>query len=134
MSEEKPKEETKDIVNDNVALLNAKIITQDRTIKELTEKLDAMTKNYTKAKEFLEQQAKGELIEYLAPRVDYPKEFLTMKTYDELSSIKSVVEKTVSPAFKSGTPVNYDKRPNARQQLDNMFAENMAKLRGGKFA
>ena len=134
MSEEKPKEETKDVVSDNVALLKSKIISLEKLVEDLTGKLDEMTDKYTQAKEFVDNDAKADLIAYLAPRMDIPRELLMLKEKDELVKMKEILDKSISPAFKSGTPVSYEKKPNARQKLDNMFAENMAKLRGGKFA
>ena len=136
--EKKPKEtedketDTPDIVSDNVALLKAKIIAQEKTIAEFTEKLDAMTKKYGQAKAFMDADAKKDLLEYLEPRVDYPPELLALKSRDELMAIKQVVEKTKAPTFKSSAPLNYDKGPSARQKLDSKHEAYMKKLRGEK--
>ena len=89
-----------------------------------------MNKKYGQARDFLEEQKKGELIEYLAPRLDYPKEFLAMKTHDELSALKSVVEKTIAPTFNSSAPLSYNRGPSARQKLDSKHDDYMKKLRG----
>ena len=138
--EKKPKEiedkdeveDTSDIISDNVGLLKAKIIAYEKTIDELTEKLDAMTKKYGQAKAFMDADAKKELLEYLKDRVDYPPELLALKSRDELMAIKQVVEKTKAPTFKSSAPLNYDKGPTARQKLDSKHEAYMKKLRGEK--
>ena len=71
-----------------------------------------------------------ELLEYLKPRIDYPDEFLALKSRDELAAIKAVVEKTVAPTFKSSAPLSYSKGPSARQKLDSKHEDYMKKLRG----
>ena len=132
MSEPKEVKETKDIVSDNVALLKSKIISLEKLVEELTGKLDEMTDKYHQAKEFMDNDAKADLLADLAPRMDIPKELLMLKDKDELVKMKEILDKSIVPAFKSGTPVSYEKKPNARQQLDNIFDESMAKLKGGK--
>ena len=137
MSEEK-KTETKvedkkpDAIDESVAMMRSKIIMlekivadKDELVKDLTEKLD-------KANEFIEGDQKKMLLAEIRPLVDIPDEILELKTMDQLKDIKKTLDVVRIPAFKSGTPVSYDKKPSARQQLDNMFDESMAKLKGGK--
>ena len=79
-----------DIVEDTMALRQSKIITQDKLIEELTAQLDELNIKYEQAKGVIEEQAKGELLAFIAPRYDMPKELLILKTVDELK-IRPVV-------------------------------------------
>ena len=120
-----------DIVEDNVALLKSKIIGLENLVEELTEKLDDSNNRYAQAKEFMDNDAKAELIAYISPRYNMPKELLVLKTVDELKEIKKVIDKVELPAFKAGTPLSYANKTSPRSKLDSMYAENMAKLKGG---
>ena len=140
MSEEKPKEiETKeeepkvnDIVGDNVALLKSKIIAQDELIAELTEKLDALNTKYEQAREFMEDEAKAELLAYIAPRYDMPRNLLVMKNFEELKKLKADIDRVQVPAFKSGTQFVAPQKTSQRALLDNTFERDQAKRMGGK--
>ena len=140
MSEEKPKtietkeEETKtlDIVGDNVALLKSKLITQDALIMDLTEKLNAVNIKYEQAKEFIDQEAKGDLIAYISPRYDMPEEYLILKTKDELKDIKMHIDKVEIPAFKAGTKMTNTKKTSQRAMLESTFDRKQAKRMEGK--
>lgn len=133
MSEPEDKKETeKDSVGDNVALLKSKIIILEKLAEDLTSKLDAMTTQYMQAKEFVDNDAKADLLADLVGRVTTPKELLVLKDREELAKMKEILDKAEPQVFKSGTPVSYDvKKPGARHELDTMHSKYMAKLMGG---
>lgn len=132
MSDPEDTEQKKtDIIGDNVALLKAQIISKDKLIEDLTAKLADMTEQYRQAKEFVDNDAKADLLADLAGRVTIPKEILMLKDREELAKIKEILDKAEPVAFKSGAPITYDKKPSARRELDTMHAKYMAKLMGG---
>ena len=134
MSEEKTEttettvEETKslDIVEDNVALLKSRIITQDELIKELTEKLDAVNTKYEQARSFMEDEAKSELLAYIAPRYDMPQELLVLQTVDDLKKLKNHIDRVEVPAFKAGTKIT-TKKTSQKAMLESTFDRAQAK-------
>ena len=139
MSEEKPKieetkvEETKpnDVVADNVALLKSEIISLTALNKDLAEKLDAMTTKYMQAKEFVDNDAKSDLLAYIAPRYDMPKELLVLMSIDELKDIKMHIDRVEVPAFKAGTKVVDNKKTSQRALLESTFDRKQAERLGG---
>jgi len=140
MSEEKEKkiEETKtedkkpiDVVGDNVALLKSKIITLEALVEDLTSQLDEMNAKYEQAKEFIDNDAKAELLSYIVPRYNMPKELLMLKSRDDLKAIKEHIEKVEVPAFKAGTPMPANKKDSPRAMLDTMFDRAQAERLGG---
>ena len=137
MSEEKEKniEETKDekpidVVGDNVALLKSKIITLEKLVEDLTSQLDEVNTKYEQAKEFIDNDAKADLLAYISPRYDMPEELLMLKTVDELKEIKEHVTKVQVPAFKSGAPINTNKT-SQRHLLETTFDRAQAKRMEG---
>lgn len=132
MSEDKKEVKTQDVIGDNVALLKAKIIGLESLVEEYKVKLDAMTTRCEQAEEFVNADAKKELLAYIYPKVTTPKEMLILKSVDELQEIKRVLDTAMIPAFKSGTPLSYDKKPSARQKLDSVHKDYMAFLQGKK--
>ena len=128
-TEEKTIEKKTSIVDDNVALLKSKIIGLESLVEELTEKLSEATTKYEQAKEFMDNDAKADLLAFIVPRYSMPKEFLMLKSVDELKDIKNILDKVEVPAFKAGTPVFADKKATPRQELDSMFGATMTKLR-----
>jgi len=128
-TEEKQIEKKTSIVDDNVALLKSKIIGLESLVEELTEKLSEATTKYEQAKEFMDNDAKADLLAFIVPRYSMPKEFLMLKSVDELKAIKAVLDKVEVPAFKAGTPVFADKKSTPRQELDSMYSNTMTKLR-----
>ena len=139
MSEEKEKNieiETKDeapidVVGDNVALLKSKIITYEALIEDLTSQLDEMNVKYEQAKEFIDNDAKAELLSYIVPRYNTPKEILMLMTVDKLKEIKEHIGKVEVPAFKAGTPIAANKKESQRYLLDSTFEREQAKRMGG---
>jgi hypothetical protein len=130
-SEDKKDEPKTDVIGDNVALLKSQVITRDKLIEELTAKLADMTDKYTQAKEFVDNDAKKDLLADLVGRVTIPKELLMLKPREELAKMKEILDKAEPRIFKAGTPVSYDKKPSARHELDTMHSKYMAKLMGG---
>ena len=128
-TEEKQIEKKTSIVDDNVALLKSKIIGLESLVEELTEKLSEATTKYEQAKEFMDNDAKADLLAFIVPRYSMPKELLMLKSVDELKAIKAVLDKVEIPAFKAGTPVFADKKSTPRQELDSMYSNTMTKLR-----
>ena len=129
--EEKPIEETKDekpidVVGDNVALLKSKIITLEALGEDLTNQLDEVNGKYEQAKEFIDNDAKAELLSYISPRYSLPKELLMLKTVDELKDIKEHINKVEVPAFKAGTPISTNKT-SQRALLESTFDREQAK-------
>lgn len=132
MSEtEKTEPKKPSVVDDNVAILKSKIIGLEALVEELTMKLDDATTKYEQAKEFLDDDAKADLMAYILPRYTMPKELLMLKSVDELKQIKSVLDKVETPKFIAGTPINVDKKPTARSKLASKFDEAQAKRMGG---
>jgi len=129
---EETQEQVEDSVTENVALLKSKIITLEKLAEDLTDKLAKMTNKYLQAKEFVDNDAKAELLADIGPRYSLPKELLILKTKDELMAIKKILDKAEVPSFKAGTPLTYERKPTARQELDNMFEKHQAKLRGDR--
>ena len=139
IEEKKTIEETKveepkvnDIVSDNVALLKSRIIALEALNKDLAEKLDAVTTKYAQAKDFIDDDAKADLLAYIAPRYDMPKELLVLKTLDELKAIKGHIDKVELPAFKSGTRVVDNRKTSQRAMLESTFDRKQAERIGGK--
>lgn len=134
MSNPEPKkDEVKlDIISDNVALLKSKIIGLEKLVEDYKMKLDAMTTRCEQAEEFVDNDAKKDLLADLVGRVSIPKEILMLKPREELAKMKEILDKAEPRVFKSGTPVSYDKKPSARHELDSMHSKYMAKLLGGK--
>ena len=128
-TEEKQIEKKTSVVDDNVALLKSKIIGLESLVEELTEKLSEATTKYEQAKEFMDNDAKADLLAFIVPRYSMPKELLMLKSVDELKDIKNILDKVEVPAFKAGTPVFADKKATPRQELDSMFGATMTKLR-----
>ncbi len=116
-----------DIVGDNVAILKSKIIGLEALVEELTEKLDEATTKYGQAKEFMDNDAKSELLAYIAPRYNMPKELLVLKTVDELKAIKAVMDKVENYAFKAGTPISDSRKPSQKALLESTFDRAQAK-------
>jgi hypothetical protein len=125
------KPEVVDLVADNVAILKSKIFGLEALVEELTEKLDVATTKYGQAKEFMDNDAKADLLTYIAPRYNMSKELLVLKTVDELKAIKAVMDKVETPVFKSGTPMSDSKKPNQEALLASTFERAQAKRRGG---
>ena len=125
-------EEKYSSITDSVALLKAKVIMleceadkREDLISELKVKLDQAT-------EFIEGDHKKMLLAEISPKVDIPDEILMMKSVDDLKSMKKTLDVTRVNTFKAGNRIVYEKKPSARQELDDMNAKYMAKLRGDK--
>jgi len=139
MSEDKKeeiKDETKDdkpvdVVGDNVALLKSKIITLEQLVEDMTAQMDELNARYEQAKEFIDNDAKAELLSYIVPRYNMPKELLMLKTRDELKAIKEHIDKVEVPAFRAGTPIAANKKDSPRAMLDTMFDRAQAERLGG---
>ena len=141
MSEETKIEETKveetkeviDIVGDNVAILKSKIIGLEELVEELTEKLDVATTKYGQAKEFMDNDAKADLLTFIAPRYNMSKELLVLKSVDELKAIKAIIDNVETPTIRSGTPISDSKKPSQKSLLASTFDRAQAKrLEGNK--
>jgi len=128
---ETPEPKTDDIVADNVALLKSRIIALESLNKDLVERLDALSTKYEQARDFIEDESKSELLAYISPRYDMPKELLILKTLDELKDIKSHIDRVEVPAFKAGTKVVANIRTSQRAKLDSTFEVAQAKRLGG---
>lgn len=131
MSEETKKNDEKDIIKDSVELLQAKLVTLEEAVVEKDALIEELTSKLADATAFIEGDQKKMLLAEIKPKVDIPDEILKIKTIDELKQMKKILDVARVPAFKAGTPIYNDKKPSPRQELDNMFDTNMAKLRGG---
>ena len=114
--EEDPK--TLDLVGDNVALLKSKIMGLEALVMELTGKLDEVNTKYAQAKEFMDDEAKAELLAFIAPRYNMSKELLVLKDVDELKAIKLHIDNISAPVFKSGTKMDI-KKPSQKALLES---------------
>ena len=136
MSEEKEKKipDTKpdtaeDIVDTNVALLKSKIIKLEDIVATQTDTIEALTSRNNIMKEFIDQDAKAELLADINPRINIPKELLMLKPIDELKNIKGILDKAQAPTFQSGTPLFDVKKESERVKLANVSSDYLASLR-----
>ena len=120
------------VVDESYSLMKSKNIGLEELVEELTTKLDAANSEIAKYKSHVENDAKAELLAYIVPRYNMAPELLTLKTFDELKDIKSVMEKVAPVAFKSGTPISIDRSPSPRSKLASVHDDYMASLGGKK--
>uniref|UniRef100_A0A6M3M8Q8 Uncharacterized protein n=1 Tax=viral metagenome TaxID=1070528 RepID=A0A6M3M8Q8_9ZZZZ len=125
------KEPKLDLIEENVALMRAKNILLQKALDEKDELVEELTKKLAQATVFIEDDHKKLLLAEIKPKVDTPDEILMLKSLDELTKMKETLDVARIPVFKSGTQMTYTKKPDARQELDNVNADYMAKLRGG---
>ena len=131
IEETEAKEPIFDIVGKNVALLKSKIIGLESLVEELTEKLDEVTTKYEQARDFIDDDAKSDLLAYISPRYDMSKDLLVLKTADELKEIKDIIDKVEIPVFKAGTKMTGSKKASQRALLESTFDRDQAKRMGG---
>lgn len=135
MSEQKkdekpPAEEKNALIEANVAL----VLAENKALKDEVVKKDALvadlTKRLSQATDLIENDSKARLISEIAPKTTTPKEILSKMSVEELKTTKSVLDRAVAPAFKSGTPIVDDKKPS----LDGIFDSYMSRIKnkGGK--
>ena len=120
-----------DLISENVALMRAKNILLEKDIAEKAELIEELTKKLAQATVFIEDDHKKMLLAEIKPKVNIPDELLMLRTLEELTRMKETLDVARIPVFKSGTSMAYTKKPDARQDLDNVNMEYMAKLRGG---
>jgi hypothetical protein len=136
MSEEKKienKDESKEVnaVDVNVALVIAE---RDHLLKVVDEKdklIEELTKRLGQATDLIEEDSKAALVNKIAPKTTIDKSILSKMSIEKLLQWEKVLDVAQISTIRSGTAFNYDKKPTPRQDIDNMFAKNMAKLRGG---
>lgn len=137
MSEKETKTEIKDtkpetsIIDDNVSLLQAKVVMLEKDCVEKDELIKELTKKLEQATDWIEGDKKKMLLAEIKPKVDIPDEILMQMSIDKLVEMKKTLDVARIPAFKAGTPIYHDKKPSARAELDSTFEKNMAKLKGG---
>lgn len=122
-------EETKyNAIDESVALMRAKIVQLEKAITEKDELIKTLSEKLNKANDFIEGDQKKMLLAEIRPRVEIPDELLMLKSLDELKMIKKTLDVARIPAFKSGTPVMYEKKSNPRQELDSTYDNYMKKI------
>lgn len=126
------KDEETNVISDNVALLKSEIILLKKLNDELTIKFDALLVEYKQAKEFVDADAKADLIAYIAPKVKTPKEILMLKTKDALKQIKAVLDISEPQTIRSGTPVMRKDKTTPRAKLNSKYDDYMADKYGDK--
>ena len=137
MSEKENKPEIKDegeklsLVDVNVALVMAERDELAVKLSEATGIIEDYKKRLANAEALIEEDSKAVLVTYLADRTTMDKALLSAMDYKDLLNMKKVIDIAQIPAFKSGTPISYEKKKNPRAQLDSMFKDSMAKLKGG---
>lgn len=137
MSEEKKTEvKTEDktsVIDENVALMRSKIVTLEKEKGEDKELIEELTKKLAQATAFIEDDQKKMILAEIKPKVDIPDEILMLKSLDELKAMKKTLDVARIPAFKSGTPLSFDKKPSARAKLDSKYNDYMQSkvLKGG---
>jgi len=109
-----------DIVDTNVALLKSKIIQLEELVVKQTDTIEELTHRNKTMKEFLDQDAKAELLADINPRIKIPKELLMLKPIEELQNIKSILDKAQTLTFQAGTPIFDVKKESERTKLDNV--------------
>lgn len=119
MSEEKKE---KDIIESNVAILQANLDEKDRLVKELTTELDSLKGKYAQAKDFMENSAKRELLNYIKPKTSLSEQILSKMSVGDLEGMKATLDVAMVPAFRSGTPV-VSKDDDPKAELDSMFGK-----------
>jgi len=119
-----------DAITDNVALLKSRVIILEREADEKDALIAELKDKLSQATEFIEGDQKKMLLAEISPKVDIPDEILMLKSLDELKSMKKTLDVTRTHTFTAGTRVIHEKKPSARQELDDMNKKYMAKLRG----
>ena len=114
------KNETKNLVDVNVALVLAEnkrltdlVTEKDNLIEDLTKRLDQAT-------DLIEEDSKSRLIADIKPMTTLPSEYLGKLTIDELGKMKKTLQNAAVPAFKAGTPMA-DNKYNPKKELDSIF-------------
>jgi len=130
--EDKATEVDETLIDVNVALIKAENINLKKALDEEIEKNQELAKKLKQATDLIEDETKSKLLAEIKPKVDIPDEMLVLKNLDELRAMKKTLDVTRIPAFKSGTPIPYEKKPSERQKLDSMFSDTMQKLKEGK--
>ena len=126
--EDSKDDEKSDLINTNVALLKAENKMLLTTLAEKNTIIDELTKKLDQATDLIEDDTKAALIADIAPKTAVPQSILALKTVEDLSAMKKVLDNAKVPAFRSGTPiVSVDRSPEAR--LASMFEDTMAKHR-----
>lgn len=121
-------EESKDLVDINVAVLKADMLSLEEENKNLKAENDILTKKYGQALDIIEKDTKARLIADIAPRTTVPKEILAMLSVEELKSRQKILDSAKIPAFKAGTPL-VSVKDSPHTKLANMNKDFIAKLK-----
>ena len=122
VKEIKKDEKPKDIIQSNVAILQANLDEKSKLVEELTKELDNLKVEHQQAKDFMENSAKRELMNYIKPKTSLSEQILAKMSVGDLEGMKATLDVAMVPAFKSGTPV-VSKDDDPKAALDNMFGK-----------
>ena len=130
---EKPTvEETKPTLLDiNVALVIAERDDAIRKLAEACDTIEDLRKKIAIAEALIEEDVKAGVINDISPKTSLDKKILGAMSLEKLLEWKKVLDVALIPAFKSGTPVSYQK-DNPRKKLNSMFDEAQKKRKEGK--
>jgi hypothetical protein len=119
MSETK-KDESKDLIGVNVALVLAENDSLKQLLEEKGKLVTELTKKLNDATDLIENDSKRRLITDISPMTTISKEILSKMSIDDLAKMKKTLEYASVPAFKAGTPMA-DNKYNPKKELDSMF-------------
>lgn len=131
ISEEEQTESTdaeEDLVDINVAVLKADMLSLEEENKRLKAENDILTKKYGQALDIIEKDTKARLIADIAPRTTVPKEILAMLSVEELKNRQKILDSAKVPAYKSGTPL-VSVKDSPHTKLANMNKDFIAKIK-----
>lgn len=125
VDEKKPEVDKKDTLLDiNVALVLAENTGLKEVITEKDSLIEELTKKLKQATDLIEEDTKSRLIADIKPKTTVPSAFLGTMTVEKLSEMQKVLNASIAPVFKSGTPMGDTKK---KPTLDGIFEEYASK-------
>lgn len=129
VDEKKPEgdSEQKNLLDVNVALVLAENTELKGLLQAEKDVNVDLTKKLKQALDLIEEDTKSRLIAEIKPKTTVPGEFLSKMPVEKLTEMKKVLDASVAPVFKSGTPMGDTKK---KPTLDGMFEEYAMKTWG----
>ncbi len=124
-------EEKKTIVDINVALVIAERDTVIRKLSEACDTIEVLKKKLADAESLVYEDTKAGIINDIAPKTSMSRESLAVMSVEELLNMQKVLDVAQIPAFKSGTPISYEKQTSPREKLDSVFDEAQKRRKAG---
>jgi hypothetical protein len=130
MDEPIVKDDQTKLIDVNVALTLAENTLLKGTVAEKDAQIEDLSKKLTQALDLIAEQTKSKLLAEIKGKTTIPSQLLSLKSVDELSKMKEILDTASVPAFKAGTPLSTKEMP--RMKLDSMFGDFMKKIGGAK--